>query len=278
MSPKRTPVKASQSEPKRQPVKKKKPAKYPPQKKSEVFDTVPMAATPERIETVAQQPLIQRKDAKVHGDAPEKPEDTSTREGKAALHRYLRYCAGMYYTTDLRGCTILQLSKHPMFKIVPIDTLGRWAGEDRWVDRRQINLEQWRKAIEHKIGSELVRARKTGLEKLQTIFDKLFKKLDGDIVKANSYEGLVSAMVKLADLMDNWNDKIAKAVIPDMPSAVSVAGPAEQTRPKLTQREARESARLILKIRRDGMRDQSAREQAEAAGKTRPDLEVIEGE
>lgn len=261
MSPKRTPVpSAGPSKPKR---KKKK---RPPPKREPQFDMakIPEPATPERIAQVASKNILASARNTSEGIPPEKPTELDdSRESKASLFRWLRWTAGMYYTTDLRGCTIDQLSKHPMFKVVGLRTLATWSTEDRWVERRQINLEQWRRAIENKIGSELVRARKTGLGKLNKIFDKIFAKIEAEAVEGTTPQ-LVLAIVRLAELMDSWNDRIAKAVIPDLPSQATVAGPAETAKPQLTQEEARAAAKLIIQTRRDGMRAKAQRQQEEA--------------
>jgi hypothetical protein len=54
--------------------------------------------------------------------------------------------------------------------------------------------------------------------------------------------------------MDDWTEKIAKAVIPDMPSSIVSAAPRDRAKPKLTQIEAQRAAKLILDMRREEMR------------------------
>lgn len=246
MSPKRTPVS-------KKPPKKKRPPDPAP--------SVPEAATPERIEALVPTEPRLHSQGTTTAVPPPKPDKVDSRESKAALFRWLRWAAGMYYTTDLRGCTIEQLAKHPMFKIVSIYTLAEWSQEDRWVDRRRVNLEQWRRAIENKIGSEVVRAQTEMVSRIRVLFDKVYAKVEASAVEGNTAQ-LVNSLVKLAELMDTMNDKIARAVIPDMPAQVQsmAAGPAEGAKPNLGQTEARAAAKLVLKMRRDEMREKADRD------------------
>jgi hypothetical protein len=165
-----------------------------------------------------------------------------------------------------------------MYSTVSVGVLGEWCRKDKWVERRQINLEKWRSAIENKIGSELVRLQRNALQRFDEILDKLLRKIEKEVVSPKSHEGLVSSAVKVQTLMNDLNEKIAKAVIPDMPSSPTTVGPPEQTRPRLSQLEAREAARLILDLRRKEMRAKVAREAAEQEEAQRPKLTVVEGE
>lgn len=245
MTPKRTPV----------PPRKKKPPKRMPAPLRE--QEAPSPATPEAAQ--AAEALPKRTGSEPPGPPPTDG-DPNLPENRTALYRYLRYAAGMYYTTDLRGCTLEQLHRHPMFRVMSFHTIAKWAVEDRWTERRQINLEQWRRAIENKIGTELAQAYRTGLSKATRVFDMIFEKIENEVVEPKSLEGLVTAFVKLADLMGDWNERIGKLIIPDMPAQQAmVAGPAEQAKPQLSQEEARAAAKLLIEMRRKEMRAKAAR-------------------
>ena len=42
--------------------------------------------------------------------------------------RYLRYAAGLFYTTDLRGTTVPEMAKHPVYGAASLRTL-QWGEE-----------------------------------------------------------------------------------------------------------------------------------------------------
>lgn len=239
----------------------------------------PKRRTTPAIEVPLRQPIAARVAiAKSQGRSAPKGKSTLTPPSQQQTMQWLRFSAGLYYTTDFQGTTVEKMAKHPIYGAVKLTTLRTWCAEDRWVTRRSQNLERWREAIERKIASEIVKARQDQLERLRAIFDKTAKKLEDDVVEPKSYEGLMQALVKLASLMDEWNEKLGRAIIPDMPIATpteaSIAAP--QTKPQLTDAEARESAKVIMSMRRQRLRESIVREQTEEAGK--PTLEVIEGE
>lgn len=92
-------------------------------------------------------------------------------------NKWLRYAAGLYYTTDLGGCSVADLVSQPMFEAVPLTTMEKWAVEDRWVDRRRELLARWQAQIEKKIGDRLVQYRVKNLQKMAKIRDYLFRRL-----------------------------------------------------------------------------------------------------
>ncbi len=254
-------------------VKKKKKKRAPTQRPP--IENAPAAPEPEILPAKLEEAKLVKREHKCHGPASEliPPPDEMLDS-----NRYLRWSGGLYYTTDLRGTTLEQMAKHPYFGKVTFNTLANWSTQDRWVERRQQNLDQWRRLIENKIGSELVKARTEQLTQMRKLFDKLMKKAMAGRLKTRSLEGAVSALVKLADLMDNWNDKLFRVVIPDMPGGSMVSpmspGMMASAKPKLTQSEARRAARAVLDERRETLR----REIAKDKGDEKPKLQVLDGE
>jgi len=170
--------------------------------------------------------------------------------------KYLRYAAGIYYTTDLRGCSLVDMTKHPIYGVVPLRTLERWCGLDDWTKRRAAVLEQWRKKIEAAVGSKLAQSRVHQLESLQRVYDKVLLKLETDAVEAGTYEGMTSVLLRLAELMDEWRARLAQEIWPAMAEASAGDGrsTALMVRPKLSREEAREAAMLIIQRRREELK------------------------
>lgn len=170
--------------------------------------------------------------------------------------KYLRYAAGIYYTTDLRGCSVLEMTKHPIYGVVPIGTLERWCMLDDWVKRRVAVLEQWRKKIEAAVGNKLAQARVHQLESLQRVYDKVLLKLETDAVEAGTYEGLTNALLRLAEVMDDWRSRLAQEIWPAMAEASAGDGrsTALMVRPKLSREEARAAAVMIIQLRQQQLK------------------------
>ncbi len=174
--------------------------------------------------------------------------------------RYLRYAAGLYFTTDIRCGTIDQLQRHPVFQEVPLSTLYQWASRDKWIARREDLLNRWREMIEKKIGESIVQKRVKDLEKLERLFDVGFEQLEKNAVEAKSWEGVAGALVKLMSLMDELREKIATQLNPAADMLMSpAASPVAQMAPKVTDDEARAAAKLIIQQRRAGIRAKMAK-------------------
>lgn len=218
--------------------------RLPPKKKGPFKDSVP-EVTPERVQALMRAPRV----------GPKGKSKVLPPQDEIDNNQFLRFSAGLYYTTDLNGPSMAQMAKHPVFGKVTIDTLYYWSTQDRWVERRRVNIDNWRRTMENKIGNELVKMRTDMLSDLRTVFDKSLKKLTSGKLKARSYEGMVTALVRLAELMDSWNDKLFHAAIPDMPvvSAVGSSAPME-SKPRLSKEEAHKAASAILEMRRNEMR------------------------
>lgn len=250
-------------------VKRKAKVKRRALPKRKAIAKAPAAGTPE----MAREPVPNK------GGHPGKAKFEPPETGDS--FHYKRFAAGMYYTTDLQGVTIEQLNRHPMFRDVSFHTLRHWCVEDKWADRRKANLAKWQRAIESKIGTELLKARSKDLVELRGIYNRMITKLKGRALKAKSYEGMVNALTKLADLMDAWSEKISANFVPDVPlesGSVSLGLMAHETRPKLTTQEARAAAKAVLTQRRQETRLRQAQQETVDAGEERPKLQVLEGE
>lgn len=172
--------------------------------------------------------------------------------------KYLRFSAGVYYTTDLQGVTVAQMSKHPIYSCVSRKTLDAWCTADKWVERRREVQQRWRRKIEDKVADELARTRIEQLKGLEKVYSKALKKLEDNLVEAKSWEGVATALVKVAQLMDDWREKIGGtvvSVIPDTRHSESGQSPLTgKMKSQLTEREARDMALMIMKKRREEMR------------------------
>lgn len=167
--------------------------------------------------------------------------------------KYLRYAAGIYYATDLNGCTVESLAKHPIYGTVGLKRLQAWCTEDEWVKRREANREQWRKRIEAAVGSKLAQARVRQLESLQRVYDRALAKLEQEAVRANTWEGVAGVLIRIAEVMDDWRAKIAQEVWPNLSEQMAQQGSVANAmaKPKLSREEARAAALLIIQKRRE---------------------------
>lgn len=201
---------------------------------------------------------------------------------QSETNQYIRFAAGLYYTTHIRGTTIEQMSKHPLYGRVSYSTLESWSKKDRWGERRQENMRRWREALESTIGSELLKARVKNLAKLRNIFDKVVEKLEAENpVEAKSYEGLVKALVSLADLIDGHQTKVGQELVPGV-MAVATAEASESGDPRITASlssdEARMATKAILEDRRRKLRQKQMMESAAEEPQKPAKLEVINGQ
>jgi len=195
----------------------------------------------------------------VHGPGEAPPGDPKDRA-------YLRYAAGVYYTTDLHGCSLTDMTKHPIYGVIPYGTLEYWSKQDEWVKRREANREQWRKKIEAAVGNKLAQARVKQLESLERVYQKVLEKLESDAVAAGTYEGLTNALLRIAEVMDEWRSKLAMEIWPSMAeaSAEGSQGQALMLRAKLSREEARAAATLIIQKRREQLKaEQEAKSEGE---------------
>ena len=180
--------------------------------------------------------------------------------------QYLRFSAGVYYTTATEHITTAAMAKHPVYSVVPRATLERWCTEDKWVDRRIEQMERWRRKIENAVADELARTRIAQLKGLESVYDKALKKLEENLVEAKSWEGVATALVKIAQLMDEWREKIGGTVVSVTPATPDhgvddVRELSAKMKSRLTEQEARELALMVMQKRREEMRRRAVGEE-----------------
>lgn len=92
---------------------------------------------------------------------------------------------------------------------------------------------------------------------------------------------MVSALVKLAELMDGWSERLSKEFVPEAPlggEESSISMHKHETKPTISPVEARVAAKAVMQERRQQFRLKQAQEEASAAGDNKSALVVIEGE
>ena len=149
-------------------AKKAAPKKAPPKKPSVRPLPTKTVKKTKRAVTVNLDPEKLQKAAGIEVQIPEP--DKRTRE-------FLRYVAGLQYTTSLNGISVRELCETGMFSSVPTQTMTKWAMADKWSDRRREILESWREQVEQRIGSKLVQQKMKLVEQFQDIQDTLLEKL-----------------------------------------------------------------------------------------------------
>lgn len=172
---------------------------------------------------------------------------------------YLRWAAGVYFSTSINGVTIRDISTHPVFSAASHDQIKKWAADDGWIEQRRSMLERIRTTIEARIGGEIVQYRLGQMKDLQEVYTKsidiLMNRSGGMPPVVNSYEGLLNATIKLVTTLDEFREKFGRQVSPVL------AGQGHQdaagvlpVRPKLTPSEARIVAKAMLVKHREETR------------------------
>jgi hypothetical protein len=239
--------------------RKKKPAKKPPPKPRK-----------------AKRTPVQRKDGRPTKASIEFEEGSKS-------YAALRYSAGRYYATDADNmCSLLELSKLPMYSMVSLSALTRWCADDGWVERRRQFIENLNKKYESKLGTALVQARLNQLKKTEDVIDRVFKtlvtKAKDQVLEANSLEGAANAYARLCVVLDDQREKLADAVMPE-PIAVQQQAQLPAVRPRLSMEESRAAALTIVRMRREETRAALRAEEAEKSEEEeKPHMRVIEGE
>lgn len=173
----------------------------------------------------------------------------------------LRRWACQYYTLSVNQVSLSEMSKTPPFSRVPKRTLEKWSSDDGWVSKRREAQERIRQIVEQQLGNEIAQERMNQLKELQRVYDEGIRQLtdetEGGRLRANSFEGAVGAVVRLADLMDTWREKLARQVGGVIESTEAGAGDGDDRvytpAPKLSVDEARSVVKEILRMRRDSI-------------------------
>lgn len=185
--------------------------------------------------------------------------------GDDKSYKTLRWMAGQYYATNLNQCSTADIHKHPVFAVIPKQTLEKWCTSDGWVEQRHIVQEKIKSKVSNALANEVVQMRSAQLKTMHAIFEDAIGNLlpkqdeDGNIVLPNkppvkSYEGLINAVTKLAGFLDDTRERLGEIIAPNISfegeSDVQVA---IGVKPKLTQGEARAAAKLLIEMRQADM-------------------------
>ncbi len=239
---KRTPVK-----PKRTPVKPKRHPNKPPPNRD------PFAGAKQRGGVV-----MGSKQGKPALTKIEPPPSVKEQDSQYS-NKFLRYAAGTYYVTDIHGCTLEQMTHHPVFGQVALPTLKRWSGEDGWVAQREANWAKWRQKLEQKVGNDLMQSRVATVSTLkdvqQSLLDMLGPTAKNPLV-IKSFGEVVNALLKTTDMLDKTREKMASDLTEGMKpedQAVHQGAPIHM-RNKLTEGELLAAAHGILRHKLDKQR------------------------
>ncbi len=187
-----------------------------------------------------------------------------------------RKLAGIHYVTTQQSISVYEMAKDPQWGVGESAML-RWSAEDKWVLRRQDYFDNITKEIETKLGEKLVQARVDSLKRMNEVYDDGMDMLLDGIGEVKSHEGLVSAMVKVADHIERTREKLVEQVVPKF-----LGGPTRdesQVTPVLTSDEARKAASAIMQHRREASRAKlAAPKEATDENAEKPKLTLIEGE
>lgn len=169
---------------------------------------------------------------------------------------WLRKLAGVLYTTNERGMSLVELSKQSEFSDISEVTLSRWCSEDQWVDKRKKYFEGLANSLKARIGNEIVSSRIQGIKEVDGLLEELsqkllpYKNLSGEVVEPvpiKSFEGGVKAFALLLELKLKLQD-----IISDNVRSISSAERNTEMlhNVKLDKEETRAAIKAIMKHRR----------------------------
>lgn len=175
----------------------------------------------------------------------------SKRTGSDIPDHLLRHLAGVYYAADPRGCSVLEMTKDPLFSGCAYDMLRRWSMADGWREQRE---EFWKAAdetVRRRIAKELSTGRLRDLEKLQLVQAHAFDLLLNRGVRPSTWEGVANAAKRVTETIDKLREKLAKDENLMPPSLPDPGSEGESGTPALrvSLSEAREAAQFLLQRR-----------------------------
>jgi len=145
--------------------------------------------------------------------------------------------------------------------------LENWARFDRWVERRAEFQETIRSRVQKVLVSEVVQIQMDQLKDLQKLFDKLFKKVLKGVEKLDvetaSLPSLISAVVKLAELLHEWRLSLGELVAPKMVFDGKETTAQIPVKPDLSFEETRAAAKYLIKLRREQVRNSAQKDSQE---------------
>ena len=252
--------------------KKKRARKPPPKPSVSLSDGPSRGALPskvrEAIKTLERAPQVPKPGGKRHTPTAKKYKrpipvtlEAPAGDTEESSYEYLRFAAGIVYTTDVHGITLDALSKIAPYNRVHPKTIDIWCAKDQWVARRaQIQLD-WRKQIERKIGQEVVQQAITDLDTTNTLFEAAAEKLATNAAAPHSYEGMLNASIKLMEWRSDLREKIYNVAAPT--PGGSAGQSAGMPTPNFSAEEARAAAKVIIQLRREQIRSEQEKHDAE---------------
>lgn len=164
--------------------------------------------------------------------------------------RVLRLYAGHCYATDLGGCTIAGLHQIEPFTYIPRTTLRTWSQEDDWQGQRQ----RFRESLSHKLADKVADViTQDRVDQVQAVMREADRVLDMMRVAAvpKSYEGMAGVWLKMQEFLEDMRTKMA-TVVSQSPLGEEHGVANIQT--NLTEEEAKEAARAVVKFRQAEIR------------------------
>lgn len=235
---------------------RRRPSPKPKVRKAEVLVELAKAAEPVALQDgklVTQFPNARHPPSDVTLEAP---------EPDAPSFAFLRFSAGLQYTTDLHGITVEELAECAPFKnTVALKTLQKWCLEDQWVARREALMAEWRRDIEAKLGQRQVQQALVDLQTTDSMAEDILEKLRNKVGMVNSFEGLINSMIRLMEFRQTLRGQVLTQTAPGPVGTVpGVSRPGGQMpKPNLSVEDARAAAAAIIKRRRDEIRAEQAK-------------------
>lgn len=181
-----------------------------------------------------------------------------TRKSRCHAPTYwAREQAGLLYITSPDPPSIKKMAEDPQWG-VKFATLQTWSIQDEWVKRRNEFFDRIADKVKAQISERLVQGRIEALEVMTGMLETSLtefgqKDEDGNLkLKARSFEGMVSAIVKLQMFVEDLRDRIAERATPSDLGSATV----ESDTTTLTPDEAKHVAKALMEKRRDDVRKQ----------------------
>lgn len=254
---------------KKQKRKAKKPAKAPPK------------AAPEKTRRKAKRVPIEHKVLEMWNTGhPQGRKAHTTIVPDDQTLAGLRYAAGKDYACTFENVTVQELCERPMYRGIGVKTMANWCTVDGWVEHRREFREQYRKAMQRAIGSQLVQTRLELMKRGEKGLDRLFKKLvpedEDEMLEPSSLESLANATRQFWNQVIQEKQALADAIMPA--PIVQESGEAlPMVKPQLSQSEARAAALTIVRMRREQLRAAMGKDEQPKEAQAKEGL-VIDGE
>jgi len=235
--------------------------------------------------------LLARKKKVPHRGAPSN--DTTTADGHdPILHDDLRWLAGVIYAST--SVSLAKLAVDKRFSGISKRTLERWATDDRWREKRQVQATEIRTRIEAELVTSLVEGRLSELRKLEEYIehvDNVLLKTNDDGSKSlalapTSLEQIFALRLKAAAYLDHLRAELADVFVAPAAPTQDPNQVGDTDRPtilhpnlriKPTEEEALAMAMALLDVRRTRQQEEFKRLEAERAEAERSKLDVAKG-